>query len=165
MARLVKNHRKDGWEYVVNGSVDGDGEAHLLAQMLHDGGEKYHGQCHHGVFQGSGVYDLADGHQYKGDWMGGKFNGMAVNRWPSGERYEGEWKDVKQHGLGVQFFPSGDMFQGEYRTNKRVYGVYTFANGDKELRKFDDAGNEIASKTIKGLDVWCVIRAGHAPIR
>ena len=80
MARLVKNHRKFGWKYAVNGSVDGNGEPHLLAQMLGDNGDKYIGQWHHGVKQGSGVYDWPDGGQHKGDNMGGKPNGMGVFR-------------------------------------------------------------------------------------
>ena len=55
--------------------------------------------------------------------------------------------------MGVMFYASGNTFQGEFRNSIRVYGVYTFANGNKELCKYDDAGNEIKSETIKGLDV------------
>ena len=151
MARLIKNHRRNGWKCVVNGSVDGDGEPHLLAQMLGDNDDKYHGQWHHGVYQGSGVCGWASGEQYTGDWMQDNVNGMGVRRWPSGNRYEGEWKDDKGHGMAVYFYANGDIFQGEFRNGKRVYGVWTYANGDKELRKFNDADNEVVHKTIKGL--------------
>ena len=125
----------------------------MLAEGSFDSGSKYQGQWQHGVYQGSGVYDWPDGQQYRGDFVGGKRNGMCVQCWANGERYEGEFKDNKLHGMGVRFYSDGATFYGEYRDDKRVYGVYTWANGDKALIKCDDDDEEIESERITGMDV------------
>ena len=153
MARLVKNHRKPGWSSSISGIVDGEGMWHMPLQLLGDDGGKYHGQWHHGVFQGSGVYDWPDKMQYRGDCMDGKRSGMGVHDWPSGVRYEGEWKDDKQNGMGVRLYADGDTFHGAFRDGNRVYGVYTWVNGHKALIKCDDDDEEIESERITGMDV------------
>ena len=153
MARLVKNHREPGWSSSISGIVDGEGKEHMLVEGLFDNGDKYRGQWHHGVFQGSGVYDWPDKMQYRGDYMDGKRSGMGVHDWPSGVRYEGEWKDDKQNGMGVRLYADGDTFHGAFRDGNRVYGVYTWVNGHKALIKCDDDDEEIESERITGMDV------------
>ena len=85
--------------------------------------------------------------------MDGERSGMGVHHWPSGSRFEGEWKDDKQNGMGVYLYSDGDTFHGAFRDGNRVYGVYTWANGDKALIKCDDDDEEIESERITGMDV------------
>ena len=153
MARLVKNHRKPGWKSALNGIVDADGMEKMLAERVFDDGQKYHGQWHHGVMQGSGVYDWTDGEQYRGDWVGDKSHGMGMRRWTNGDRYEGEFKEGKRHGMGVHFYSDGDTFHGEFRNDMAVDGVFTWAIGNKARIKFDDDEKEIVSERITGMDV------------
>ena len=66
------------------------------------------------------------------------------------------------NGLGFWSNSSGDTWSGEWQNNKKVYGVFSAAHGNKEIRTFDDEGNEIDSARITGMEVWMHVM--HMPL-
>ena len=148
--KLVKSHRKPGRNYAISGTVNGGGEWYMLSLQLSDNMDIFRSQCHHGIYQKSGVYDGPDGQQYKGDWMDDNRSGMGVQHMLDGRRYEGEWMDDKCNGMGVMLDADGSTFRGEFRNDKRVFGVFTPTNRIEALVRYNDDDKEIQTATLSG---------------
>ncbi|CAN4099683.1 unnamed protein product [Withania somnifera] len=122
----------------------------------YNNGDKYEGEFHQGMFNGSGVYTFSVNGKYEGDWVNGKYDGYGVQIWTvrgnkyrgqyrqgirngygvytfySGHSYYGEWRNGQSDGIGVQRCSDGSSYMGEFsRGVKHGHGCYHFRNGDR----------------------------------
>jgi hypothetical protein len=92
------------------------------------------GHFEHGVRQGHGRLETADGVVWEGDWQGGVPHGQCTSlREPSDggtHEYVGGWAHGARHGQGRQVDASGDAYEGAWvRGRKEGRGTETLGGG------------------------------------
>jgi hypothetical protein len=154
--RRIGNATFTGWLRLEDMLPDGEGT------MRYPNGDIYTGDWSIGERIGVGTLLYRNGDIYEGEWRNGLRHGYGNYTWNDGRRYEGYYRDNLRHGIGTftgwndltngfegtyvgmnegdefegrgEFaFANGDMFEGIFKANVRWNGIYTHANGTKDI--------------------------------
>ena len=122
-------HNKNTDEIADIGLFDGQRLAN--GTRFYDNGSIYVGEFSDGVYNGQGVYYLADGSMFGGNWISGELTGAAKVYYAStGSTYEGNFKDGYQNGEGTCNYKNGDVYHGEWKDGHwDGLGVYKASDG------------------------------------
>ena len=122
---------KDGTDRCDGGFTNGLFEGYGVYELAD--GSRYEGGFRNDKLDGFGVYRGADGNIYQGEIKDGEPQGKGFRLWPNGEQYEGAFVKGKQQGMGTLLFPNGDVYEGQFKDDKADgAGKFTAANGSKK---------------------------------
>jgi hypothetical protein len=86
-------------------------------------GDVYEGEFKNDFIEGKGIYKYSNGDVYEGVWKNNNKEGKGKYIWwkdgPSAEHiYEGGWKNGNRHGIGIYTYPNGRKEKREYEDDK-----------------------------------------------
>lgn len=108
-----------------------------------DGG-KYIGTVTHGVPDGQGYFQDANGMQYEGEVRQGRREGVAESLAPNGDNYKGQFKNGRPDGIGSMQFMLGGAYEGEWKDGRpHGRGTMTFAGSGRRAEVRFGGGKRI----------------------
>jgi hypothetical protein len=129
---------------MLAGKAEGPGKLEI---EMKDGTERYEGGFAKSLFDGYGVYELADGSRYEGGFRNDKPDGFGVYKGADGDIYQGEIKNGEPHGRGFRIWPDGEQYEGAFVKGKQQgTGTLLFPNGDVYEGQFKDDKADRAGK-------------------
>jgi hypothetical protein len=144
------------------GKAEGIGTLEIVGKQ---GPERYEGGFSGSLFDGYGVYELADGSRYEGGFKNDQPDGYGVYKGADGNIYQGEIKEGLPDGKGFRVWPGEGMYEGAFVRGKRHgFGTLLFPNGDVYEGRFKDDTADGAGKftTAEGEDYEGHWREGKA---
>ena len=124
-------------------------------------GTVYSGEFKDDKLNGQGEIKFANGTVYSGEFKDDEINGQGEIKWNTGsfekgqftnstlngegiyishrnDKYEGTFLDGKKDGKGKYTWANGDYFEGTFKKDNKIYGTFTFTNGDKQTCEFEN---------------------------
>ena len=159
--RWVRGTRREGWVKADTpvGMYEGhwkDERPHGEGKMRFIDGGFYQGDWVHGLRHGEGVMSNGSWRSYSGGWKYDRFDGDGtLSDLRSCSTYHGLFSEGKKHGAGKELYGFIDaQFEGTWHHEEKSKGIFTFPDGTRWLRQYNEAGELVREQLLGDKMTW-----------